>query len=215
MLQTKNTKLQIKLPAGWHEVSFNKAFEIITQERNPIEIISILSGHSVSLLKASTDLETIYYLKESLLFLNSDPIKKYPEFPVSFMGKLLPWVNYADKFDLAKCSVGQVEDMQAQIQKVDQDDSDAVIQVFPVIVAIYIDPIYHQSDYDFDRAMKLVNKVEEQDYKTVVNMASFFLMRLVALSDGLKKGWPSQVLRRLKLKQGLMNLVQRLVSMLP
>lgn len=204
------------MPGGWHEVPFIKAFEIITQELSELEIMSLLTGHSVETLKQSTDLETIHYLKGSLLFLNKSPVQKNPEFPISVMGKALPYVNYSDKFDLGKVTVGQVEDMQAEIQKVDQEDEQQILQVFPVLVAIYMQPIIDNGFYDYDKAIKIVSVVEEQvDYKTCINMGSFFLRKLAGLSNGRKNSLPKILSPLLKLKQGFNNFLQRLVSMLP
>lgn len=215
-MRFKKSNLSFTLPSGWHDVPFNKAFEIITQDLTDLQIISILTGHSVKLLKQSTDLETIHYLKQSLLFLNEDPIKKNPEFPVKCMGKPLPYVNYADKFDLGKVTVGQVEDMQAEIAKVDQEDEQGILQVFPVIIAIYMQPIYNNKPYDYDEAIGMVKDVEEQvDYKTMINMGSFFLRKLAGWSTGQKNSLQKVLSPLLKLKQVFSNYLQLLVSMLP
>ena len=96
---TKKTKLQIPLPQGWHDVKFIDGLRIVGKEMSEIETLSIVSGVDKKKLEKETDLETIQYLINSLLFLRTLPIKKHPEFPRSVRGVKLPYVNYSDKFE--------------------------------------------------------------------------------------------------------------------
>jgi hypothetical protein len=125
-------------------------------------------------------------------------------------------VNYGDVFDLGQASVIQVEHMQSELGKIKLDDNIQVMQLFPVVCAIYLQPIITGEAYNYNKAVKLVPELEKHlDYKTIMNMGSFFLTRLAALLDGLKVRSLSPYSRRRKAKLVFTNLVQRLVSMLP
>ena len=215
-------KLQITIPKGWHEVSFDNAIKLKEEDLTPVQILSLLSGVSEEKIKNSTDLTTIYYLANSVLFLNSWPLKKEPEFPKQVLGHKLPWVSYYDKFDLGGCNVEQVADMQAfitnQHKEIGQDnltDLD-VVKMFPAICAIYLQPIIHSETYDYDKAILYSRVIKSTlDFKTVYNMGAFFLMKLQGLINGSDKELQKQNTLRMRFKRAYWNLVQRLVSILP
>jgi hypothetical protein len=220
MLRLKKSGLILKLPNGWHEVPFVTALELLTQDLSDLDVICKLSGIPKSKLEESTDLETIFYLRQSLLFLQSDPSAKNPEFPKSVTYKgikhQLPWINYGDVFDLGQASVIQVEHMQSELGKIKLDDNIQVMQLFPVVCAIYLQPIITGESYNYNKAIKLAPEIEKHlDYKTVTNMGSFFLMRLAGLLGGLKNKSLSPFSRKRKVRLVFTNLAQRLVSMLP
>lgn len=216
-IRTKKTKLEIPLPEGWHDVPFNVGFDILINANNydDIKILSLLSGIPMETLRKETDLETIHYVLNSLLFLSSPSYKKYPEFPKSVQGVDLPYVNYSDSFDMGKCEVGQVEDMKALISKHNPKTDHDVISLYPKLCAIYLQPVLKFEDYDYDKSMCLVDEYSEIDFKTITNMGAFFFRRLNGLTFGLPKRWQKLHSLKRKSKRVFGNLAQRLASMLP
>ena len=218
MLKLKKSKLKINLPDGWHEVSFNLGLKIVSQKINdPLKLMSLFTKYSEEKLKQSTDLETIYLMMDTLLFLKQDPIKNLPEFPYKVLDIDLPWVSYHDSFDLGGCSVGQVEDMKAYIQNnLPKDSKDVdVLEISLALVAIYLDPYLNKSDYDYNRAIKSISSLGDKlDYKTVINMGGFFFEKLKGLTVGQVRGLKRRDTIRRKLTLVFRNLLQRLVSIL-
>lgn len=215
-------KLKITLPDGWHHVPYNSAIKLKKGGLNSVQILSILSGVSEQKIKDSTDLTTIYHLTGTMLFLNTWPVKKEPEFPKQVFGHRLPWVSYYDNFDLGGCNVEQVADMQQyitskqkELKEEDLTDLD-VVKMFPVVCAIYLQPIVQGEKYDYNKALKYANVIESKlDFKTVYNMGAFFLKKLNALINGYQIESPNQNTLKKRFKLAFMNLVQRLVSILP
>lgn len=208
-------KLDLKVPDGWHEVSFNTALKLFrSPELKDYEILALLCDVPVEAVRNSTDLENVSMYVNSLLFLKSLPIKNNPEFPNRVNKHILPWVNYSDKFDLGKCTVGQVEDMKYLIANKGSEEIDQLESCID-LVSIYMDGIENK-EYDYSRAISNVKRYgDEIDFKTVLNMGLFFLMRLSALSNGSASRWLKVPTLARRSWLVFMSWVQRLVSMLP
>ena len=229
-----------KLPNGWHEVSWIKGFHILSKADTltDLDVLSILSedndGKQIPLKewKRQTNLETIDYLISSLTYLKDLPIGKYPEFPRAILDPEtghqadLAWVNYYDRFDLGGCEVQQIEDMKQVWADLNPQTEIEVYELYPKFCAIYLQPMLNpvrdaegkvseDGAYDYQLAMMYEKKINDLDFKTVLNMGAFFLQRLIDLHSGSKSAWqkPYSVLKRLR--QVLGGWLQRLVSMLP
>lgn len=213
---TKKKKLEIPLPEGWHDVPFNIGLKIKTDESlKYLDQLSLLSGVDKEVLRSSTDNQTVYYLANSLLFIQGYPLKEHPEFPKSVFGKELPYVVYSDTNDLGECSVGQVEDIQEVIKIAEPKTDIDVIKLYPKICAIYLQPIINHEDYDYKKALNYAEELETTlDFKTTLNMGAFFLQRLHDLTSGLNPDVLKVNRVKKKWKRALGNLVQRLDSIL-
>ena len=135
----------------------------------------------------------------------------------------MTWVDYYDKFDAGRASVGQIEDMKnylSQKRKAIEDKDkfglELYFDIYPVFCAIYLDPILNEDDYNYERAISgtLKRIKKEMDFTMVLNMGAFFLKKLYDSTNGLKKEYTkvSKLLR--KLKRALTIFLLRLVSML-
>ncbi|NRA94436.1 MAG: hypothetical protein HRU26_17525 [Psychroserpens sp.] len=215
IVKTKKTKLEIPIPDGWHEVSFEKGFQIVSTEMKDIDVLSLISGIPVKTLNEQTDLESISYFVNSLLFLKTLPLKRNPEFPSKVNGVELPWINYGDKFDLGKCTVEQVEEMKQLIRETNPKNDIETFEIFPTLCSIYLYPILTNKPYDHDEAFNYVPKVEQIDFKTIINMGSFFLLKLSVLESGQANEWQIHRTAWRKFKRALSRLTQRLVFMAP
>jgi len=192
-------KTKVNLPTGWHDISFEKGIDILSNEYNEVKTLSILSGESEDKIRDSTDIDTIYYFANAFTFLNKLP-DTMGEFPLSIkLGDeriLMPYI--VDKFDLAETSFGQVGDMELMIKKMcktspegEKVTKEELIQMgieqmntAPYLVAIYLYKIVHYK-YDGKEAMKFVERIKkEMSFKDVVSMGYFFLQRLPAFRSG-------------------------------
>ena len=222
-------KHRFKMPSSWQEISFNLGFKLITEELNEIQIFSQLSGLTEKEIKDSTDFENLYHFINAFTFLKELPGNlERPEMPKTCKlgGRLIifPYVLYADTFDLGKCSVGQVKDMEQVITSMTKEfigeeerelSNDEVIQIMPYVVSIYVQMLLDH-EYDYAKAMKLVDEVKDKmSFKEVLNIGSFFLQRLIELNSGQAVRLRNRSLILRKLKRGWQRLIQRLASMLP
>ena len=203
---TRKSKLEIPLPQGWHQVTFNKAIDVIEQNYTSVELLAVLSDLDPKEISKATDHESIYYLVQSLLFLQDIP---KAEMPSKAMGVSIPDVDDSDRFDLGKATVGQVEDMKMVLQSRQNELKDdlAVIKIYPEICAIYLQPLVLKKEYDYDAAMLYAKHLESNcDFKTIVSMGAFFLWRLSDLTSGLMKDKQKRPTRKRKLKQAFRSL---------
>lgn len=213
------------MPSSWQDVNFKTAIKILSSKLSEIQVMSLLSGVPEDELKESTDLETIYNFIGAFTFLTRLPANvENPEMPnsVKFGDRVVifPHVLYADKFDLGKCSVGQIKDMEMVIAQKTKEITNGkrslteleLMTIMPFVVSIYFQALIDHK-YDYDKAMKLVPEIEEKlSFKEVINMGYFFFRRLIVLNNGLSKGHPRQSLMIRKLKRVFWNLTQRLAS---
>ncbi|MDA1120855.1 MAG: hypothetical protein O2887_10275 [Bacteroidetes bacterium] len=206
------------LPQGWHDISYSKGLKALEAD-NEVERLSVLSGVSCEELRASTDIDSIFYFTHAFTFLNSLPEGAFPN-SVKFGSEriVFPFVNYSDEFDLGHCSVGQVEDMQGVLVRMNKEfigeeervlTEGELLQICPHVVAIYLQGIIEE--YDGKKADMLVKRVKDEiSFKDCVSMGYFFFKRLSGLMSGqrsrLQKRHSS--LRRLRL--AFSGLMQRL-----
>jgi hypothetical protein len=207
-----------QLPRGWHDISFEKGLKALEAD-NEVERLAILSDRSAEEIRKSTDIDSIYYFTHAITFLNSLPDAAFPRSVK--MGKdriLFPFVNYSDEFDLGDVAVGQVEDMQAILVKMNKEfvgdeerelTSAELLKICPHVVAIYLQGIIE--DYDGQKAMMLVKRVQtELSFKDCVSMGYFFFKRLGGLMTGQLSRLQNRDSRLRKLRLACSSLIQRL-----
>jgi hypothetical protein len=213
------------MPSSWQDINFRTGMKILSEKLSELQLMALLSGIPEKELEESTDLETIYHFIGAFTYLTRLPANvENPEMPnsVKFGDRLVifPFVLYADKFDLGKCSVGQVKDMEMIISQKTKEITDGtrdlteleLLTIMPYVVAIYFQSLLDQK-YDYDKAMKLVPEIEEKlSFKELINIGYFFFRRLIALNNGLSKGHRKQSSMIKKLKRGFWSLTQRLAS---
>lgn len=220
-------KTKIKIPSGWHEINYNKAIQIIEGELKEIQILALLTDKTEQQIRGATDPDTIYYFINTFQYIHSLP-QKFDDFPRSVklgVDRLVfPYVSYGDKFDLGKADVGQVEDMLMIMMKMNKEfigeeerelTEIELIKITPYIVAIYLQKLLWHS-YDGTKAMALVDRVKEElSFKECLSIGYFFLSRLRNFKNGQPKELKAYHSKSKRLKRALMNLIQRMVSMLP
>ena len=207
-----------QLPRGWHDISFEKGLKALEAD-NEVERLAILSDRSAEEIRKSTDIDSIYYFTHAITFLNSLPDAAFPRSVK--MGKdriLFPFVNYSDEFDLGDVAVGQVEDMQAILVKMNKEfvrdeerelTSAEMLKICPHVVAIYLQGIIE--DYDGQKAMMLVKRVQKElSFKDCVSMGYFFFLRLGALMTGQQSDWQNRASRLRRLRRAWCGFLQRL-----
>ena len=207
----------------------------VLSETDQIKIMALLTGKTPKQISTSTNIEDLLCFFGAFPYLNEEVSPEtFNEFPKSVtMGHdhlIFPFVSYANQYDLGQADVGQVEDMILMIQKktinpedlkdLPEDEKKIKIrmnefEVFTYLVAIYCQKILDH-EYDGEKAMALLERVKEElSFKEVVSMGYFFLNRLNNYMNGSPVEWQKHNSKLKRLKRGLQNLIQRLVSVLP
>ena len=212
--KTKKTGLEINIPNSWNEISWSDGFYLLAHggEMTDIALLSFLSGISIEKLRQETDIESIHYLIHSLTFLADYPSFDKASFPREYGGTSLPWIDKYDIFDLGGCSVGQVEDMRMIITQANAQSDLEVVQLYPQICAIYLQPIFYGPAYDFDKAKLMSEVIQYDSFLPVYNMGAFFLKKLSGLPTGLQSVKRSRFSVRTRLRRALRNLRKLLDS---
>jgi len=219
----------IQMPSGWHEISYNKAVKILDGKLNEIETLALLTGRTEKEIRTATDVNTIFHFMNAFQFLKDLP-QKLDEFPRSVkLGEdrlIFPYISYADKFDLGKAEVQQVEDMLFMITKMSKEfeedkgheptneefHNELLPKISPFLVAIYLQKII-ETRYNGEHAMELVERVKKElSFKEVVSIGYFFLIRLMNFRSGSVKSLKIYHSIPRRLRRAFLDLIQRLVS---
>ena len=212
-------KTSIKVPSGWHEINFNKAMDILDGELNAVETLAVLTDKTPEEIRKATDLDTIFYFTNTFLYLQQLPGH---DFPRSIqMGPDL--VKFPAPIDLGNAEVGQVEDMQSIIMKMNKDFTGEtarelteleLIKIMPHIAAVYIQKLL-DGEYDGQTAQDMVPRIKEEvSFKAITGIGYFFLSRLTALMSGQESEWRRYHLMQRSWKQVLINSMRRLAHTL-
>jgi len=220
-------KTKIHIPSGWHEVNYNKAFLILDSELDEVQTLALLTDKTEKEIRTATDIETIFYFVNTFQYIHKLP-EQVNEFPRSVklgIDRLIfPYISYGDKFDLGQSEVGQVEDMLMIMVKMnnefigDEERTELtpleMIQITPFLVAIYLQKLL-DGEYDGKKALVLVDRVKEElSFKECLSIGYFFFNRLRNYKSGRQNELKVYHSMRRKLKRALMNLMQRMDSML-
>ena len=87
-------------------------------------------------------------------------------------------------------SIGQYLDVEERIRQfnIKKRKDEDLVKLYPVIIAIYADKIIN-GEYDYKRAMKLIDEIKAQAYQKVNNIGSFFLTNMMTLTGGGNQLW--------------------------
>lgn len=227
-------KEKIQMPSGWHEVPFWKGQVIFEKPVGELECLSLISGKSIDQINNMLSSVDVFYFLTSFTFIQELPeVLKTPQMPrsVKINGDyvIFPFVIHNDPFDLGQCSVGQIKDMEMiisnhlesikQEQGITEENQDELsvkeidtIKMCPYLCAIYIQKIIDK-EYDYSRAMKLVDVVSKQlSFKEVTSMGYFFFKRLIDWRNGSLTNFQKRRPIRTKFRRAYWKFIRFLVS---
>lgn len=192
-----NKRLKLDIPDNWNQVSYEKAMRILeTDDLSPSKVIAVLCDIEEEIVRQSGSKEQIQALYEVFPYWSSFPVIEQPTMPFmfSFKDKLIKVEHdWSGVFDLGKvCTVGQIEDMINHVRNCHKPDMENVelFKIYPVLIAIYIQPIYDNEAYSYERAMRLVADVKKQiSIVVALNVGGFFLLNLHALTNGKRRDY--------------------------
>lgn len=164
-------RLEFNLPSSWHEVTFEQFIGLIDCDTDTVKTVALFTGLDEELIR-SAEVHNLNSVIASLSFLATKPIYGTPK---SILGYKIPG-------NLEWTTIAQYEDLKAVMKGFKEDDPKHNYSLFPLIVATYaIDP------YDFKKAEAIKDGFLKAPCMEVMATANFTLVKLNALSRGIRK----------------------------
>lgn len=182
MIQFKLNGKPISFPSCWEDLTFRQYLKIFTLEDDVIHVVSILSGIDYEILKKST----ISGLNEVIMvasFLKTSPVISVTPKKI---GKYDLPLNSKGEFDIQFESLGQFEDMRKFMKNIPSNNIIEHFKAFSTYAALYLQKI-RDKEYNYDKAIKMIDEVELMPALEVISAGSFFLVKLATLSNGIQK----------------------------
>lgn len=203
-------KKKIKVSSSWDDLTFNQFLQVMALKNDIYQAISICSGLDYETLKSAKVIVGLESLITAVQFLNTPA--KYPD-KTTTLGKYKLPLDSKGEFNPQFQRLDQFEDMRKAMVASDK----GIIQVteaYAKYCAIYLQAI-RDKEYSYDSAMAMVEEVKQMPAKEVIPAGSFFLIKLLSLSNGITKISPSTSQSLKKSKPGLMNSKKRSGYMRP
>lgn len=209
MIQFKLGKQKIKVSSSWDDISFRQFLEILNLKDDSLKAVSICSGIDYEILKKSEipNLETIL---QAIQFLNTPA--NFPD-AVTQIGKYNLPLDSKGQFNPQFKRLDQFEDMRKAMVFSDKGIIE-VTKAYATYVSIYLQAL-RDGHYSYDSATAMVEEVMDMPAKEVIPAGSFFLIKLLSLSAGIKKTFQNTSQSPRKLKLASKNSKKRSGSMRP
>lgn len=189
---------RVKVASSWEDLTMSQYLQVQKLKDDFLQLVSICSGLDYEILKKAeiVGLESVI---EAVKF-----VSKPPEIPSSVqkLGKYTIPLDSKGQFNIQYKRLDQFEDMRKIMTGA--KDIGSIIEAFPQFVAIYLQPI-RDGQYQFSKAMDMVEEVKELPALQVISLGSFFLIKLLTLSNGTPKTSQNTSQKPKKLKPGSKN----------
>jgi hypothetical protein len=210
MIQFTLGKKKVNVASSWDDFNFNQYITVLKGPIDTRKAISICSGIDEDTIRSAKTIVGLESLLEAVKFLNTAP--KYPT-SVTQIGKYKLPLDSRGEFNPQFQRLDQFEDMRKAMVASDK----GIIQVteaYATYCAIYLQAM-RDKEYNFDSAMAMVEEVKQMPAREVIPAGSFFLIKLLNLSTGIKKTSPNTSLSPKKSKRALTTSKKRSGSMRP
>lgn len=180
MIHFKLNGKKVQVASSWEDLTLNQYLQVQKLKDDFLQLVSICIGLDYELLKKAeiTGLESVL---EAVRF-----VSQPPEIPSSVpkLGKYTIPLDSKGQFNIQYKRLDQFEDMRKIMSGC--KDIGSITEAYPQFVAIYLQPI-RDGQYQFSKAMDMVEEVRELPALQVISLGSFFLIRLLSLSNGTPK----------------------------
>jgi len=184
---------EISIPSSYGELTYSQFDRLLKLPDSDdfLSIVSVLSGRPKEEWDACPDINADISLYESLKYLEEPfaPIFIKPD-KIRIKGTL-----YDLPGGIAVNTLGQKLALQRCITKAEKDGVKEV-ELYPYIVALYMQPIVTGSPYNEDKVEALVSDIKDCQLQELFPIAGFFLKSCVTPSKKKKKGYPILQLRK-------------------
>ena len=192
---TGKDTLKVSIPESWDDVSF-KQFRLISNEKDELKRLSILTGIPTDLFNKYPELADFYvWVGNNLRWSN-----EWVEDESSSECFLIEDDVFHFPKDVGMLSIGLFKDIQNEAS----ENIDDITSIYPLICASYYQ-LLKDGEYDYVKAEGYKKLFENQPCKKVYNSAGFFLSKVNELRDGTKVKRKSQVILTIRKWLGLIG----------
>jgi len=173
---------QVTLPDNWRQVTWKQMSEM----RKGTNYCEVFTGIALSDWNNKGATKAYMRLNNLLSWVTTTPDWDRTDFKMKLNGNEIDFKNVK----LQTESIGQYLDVEETIRQFNakkRKDED-LVKLYPVVIAIYADKIIN-GEYDYKRAMKLIDEIKAQAYQKVNNIGSFFLTNMMTLTGGGNQLW--------------------------
>lgn len=210
MIKFKLGKKTVNVASTWEDLTFRQFLEVFKLDNDILKAISLCSGLDYEILKKAGVIVGLESLITAVQFLSTPA--KYPD-KTDKIGKYKLPLDSKGEFNPQFKRLDQFEDMRKAMVFSDKGIV-AVTEAYATYCAIYLQEL-RDGYYSFDKAKAMVEEVKDMPAKEVIPAGSFFLIKLLSLTNGIKPISPNTSQSRKKSKQALKNSKKRSVSMRP
>lgn len=210
MIKFKLGKKTVNVASTWEDLTFRQFLEVYKLDNDILKAISLCSGLDYEILKKAGVIVGLESLITAVQFLNTP--SKFPE-TTDRIGKYKLPLDSKGEFNPQFKRLDQFEDMRKAMVFSDKGIV-AVTEAYATYCAIYLQEL-RDGHYSFDKAKAMVEEVKDMPAKEVIPAGSFFLIKLLSLTNGIKPISQTTSQSRKKSKPGLKNSKKRSVSMRP
>lgn len=200
MIVFKTNDSNFELPTRWGELTFEQFYKLQNSDGSFLSLIEILTGIDKKVWQNSDDLMIKEKLLPYLEWMSGEfDLQNYiiPDYLI-FSGKKYPCPK-----DINKCTAGQKWHLEDALQNRPEGMSD--IQLLPIALAVYFQPLINESEYDSDKVDALVPEMNKLKLEDGWGIASFFLLNFVKSWNEKQKVFDMN-LHRKRLEQELTDL---------
>ncbi len=194
MIKFKLNGKSINVATDWEDLTFDQFLKCFDLKDDLLQSVSLVVGLDYEYLK-STPIIGLESLLEAIKFLQKPC--KYPE-TTSSLGKYKLPLDAKGEFNPQFKRLDQFEDMR-KIMIASDKGVKSITEAYAKYCAIYLQEL-RDKEYSFSKAMAMVDEVMQMPAKGVVPAGSFFLIKLLSLSTGIKQTSQSITRKRKKLK---------------
>ena len=210
MIKFKLGTKTVNVASSWDDLTLRQFLEVFKLDNDILKAISLCAGIDYEILKKSDIIVGLESLITAVQFLNKPC--KYPE-KTDRIGKYKLPLDSKGEFNPQFKRLDQFEDMRKAMVFNDK----GIVQVteaYATYCAIYLQEL-RDGHYSYDSAMAMVEEVKDMPAKEVIPAGSFFLIKLLSLTNGISRISPSTSQNQKKSKPVLKNSKKRSESMRP
>lgn len=197
MIKFKLNGKSINVSSSWDDLTFEQFLKVFDLKDDSLQAVCLASGldyefiKSKTILGVETILQAIQFLQKPANYPTSTKtIGKY-KLPLDSKGEFNPQFKRLDQF----------EDMR-KIMIASDKGVKSITEAYSSYCSIYLQEL-RDKEYNYSKAMAMVDEVRQMPAKEVIPAGSFFLIKLLSLSTGIKKTSPTTNPKPKKSKRAL------------
>lgn len=197
MIKFKLNGKSINVASSWDDLTFDQFLQVLNMDGSYLSALAIC----LNVPRETLDNKPILGL-ESLLTATQF-LQKPANYPTTTtqIGKYKLPLDSKGEFNPQFKRLDQFEDMR-KIMIASDKGVKSITEAYASYCAIYLQEL-RDKEYSYSKAMAMVDEVKQMPAKEVIPAGSFFLIKLLSLSTGIRTTSPTTSQKQKKSKQGL------------